>query len=113
MSAYILFYFPHNRTGLTWLDELNKPKTTSSASKLPKLGEVVDRGPIELYLATLNGVLVMLLAIAGAVMRSDRGFHGFGVLPGLIFAVILVAKVVMAGVDVGQLEGLKYAYKGA
>lgn len=83
------------------------------AVKIPKLGEVIDRGPIELYLASMNFLLVGLLAIAGTVMRSDMAFHGFGMLPGLVYVVVLVAKGVMASVDVGELESLRYGYKGA
>jgi hypothetical protein len=34
-------------------------------------------------------------------------------LPALVYAVVLVVKVVMGSVDVGELEGLRYGYKGA
>lgn len=112
-TAYILSYLPHNRTGLTAIDSLNAPKSKPGVVKLPKLGDIIDQGPVELYLASLNAVLVALLGVAGMLVRSEKAWVGFGALPGLAFGIVLAAKYFMASVDIGQLEGLKYPYKGA
>jgi hypothetical protein len=77
-----------------------------------------EKGPLELYLPYLNAVLVVLLAVAGFVGQK-RGGEGqgegiwFAVLPGLVYGVVVVAKSIMGSVDVGELEGLRYGYKGA
>jgi hypothetical protein len=84
------------------------------------LGEGMEggmgKGPLELYLPYLNAVLVVLLALAGFVgqQRAKEG-EGlwFALLPGLVFGFVGVAKGIMGSVDVGQLERLRYGYKGA
>lgn len=78
----------------------------------------MEKGPLELYLPYLNAVLVALLALAGFVGQrraGEREVEGmwFAVLPGLVFGVVVVAKSIMGSVNVGELEGLRYGYKGA
>jgi hypothetical protein len=81
-------------------------------------GVGVEKGPLELYLPYLNAVLVALLAVAGFVGRQraeegeGEGFW-FALLPGLVYWVVVAAKGIMDSVDVGELEGLRYGYKGA
>jgi len=74
---------------------------------------------LELYLPYLNAVLAALLALAGFVGQraregqAERDGIWFALLPGLVFGVVIVAKGIMGSVDVGELEGLRYGYKGA
>lgn len=72
---------------------------------------------MQTYLPYLNLVLVAVLGVLGAV-SSGRGrevvWVGFGWVPGVVYGVVLVAKVVMAGVDPeAELGGLRYRFKGA
>jgi hypothetical protein len=71
--------------------------------------------PVEKYLPYLNIVLCGLLVIAGMVMggRRELLWSGFGNVPGLVYLLVLMAKMVMGSVDVGELEALKYGFKGA
>jgi hypothetical protein len=78
----------------------------------------MERGPLELYLPYLNAILVVLLALTGFVgqqrVKEGQG-EGmwFALLPGVVYGVVVVAKGIMGSVDVGELEGLRYGYKGA
>ena len=73
--------------------------------------------PLAVYLPYLNVALAAVVALMGAVTGAGgRGFGwvGMGNLPGLVYAVVLAAKVVMGSVDPErELSGLKYEYKGA
>jgi hypothetical protein len=113
-TAYILYYLPAGKTGIAEIDALNV-KEKSKERRLPRLGEVVDKGPIEMYLPYLNLGLSGVLALAGLLVggKGAELFSGFGYLPGLIYGFVIVAKVVMGSVDVGELEDLKYGFKGA
>lgn len=70
-----------------------------------------------MYLPYLNCLLVMVLAVMGLVVEGEEGsfaWIGVGNLPGIVYGVVLAAKVVMGGVDPErELGGLKYGYKGA
>lgn len=77
-------------------------------------GGIETRGPLEMYLPFLNAVLVVVLALAGFVGRQKEGEGTwFAVLPGLVLGFVVVAKGIMGSVNVGELEGLRYGYKGA
>ena len=72
---------------------------------------------MEQYLPYLNAALAGLLVIAGWALEAKRGsevvWFGFGFLPAVVYGVVIAAKTIMGSVDVGELEGLKYRYKGA
>jgi len=69
----------------------------------------------------LNVVLAALALLTGLLQRVKLGPQATGVnplllgaLPGVVFAVIVGAKVAMAGIDPErELSGYKYGYKGA
>lgn len=67
------------------------------------------------YLVYLNAALCVVLAlreVAGG--RGWReGMAGGGLVPGFVFALVLFARTQLAPVDVGELERLRYGYKGA
>ncbi|AEO61618.1 hypothetical protein MYCTH_2311946 [Thermothelomyces thermophilus ATCC 42464] len=88
------------------------------------LGASVSSGaksPLETHLPWLNVALAALALLTGLLQRLKTGPVAAGVsplmlgaLPGVVYAVIIGAKVVMAGVDPErELSALKYAYKGA
>lgn len=103
---------------LPWESSGLERKLRSSARGGAGMGalEGVEKGPLELYLPYLNAVLVAVLALAGFIGRradENEGELWFALLPGVVYGVMVVAKVIMGSVDVGELEGLKYDYKGA
>jgi hypothetical protein len=79
------------------------------------------RSPLDTHLPYLNGGLAVMLALMGVVAAKKAGSEGglmgwptMGYLPGLVYAVVLVAKLMMASVDPAKaLSALKYDYKGA
>ncbi|KAI1428037.1 hypothetical protein F5Y12DRAFT_734918 [Xylaria sp. FL1777] len=78
------------------------------------------RSPLQQYLPFLNIALCGLLVLAGFLssQRSAAAQHwghvGLANLPALIYAVVLVAKMLMGSIDPErELSALRYEYKGA
>ncbi|KAL2160048.1 hypothetical protein VTH06DRAFT_1703 [Thermothelomyces fergusii] len=79
------------------------------------------KSPLETYLPWLNVALAALALLTGLLQRLKTGPVAAGVsplmlgaLPGVVYAVVIGAKVIMASVDPErELSALKYAYKGA
>jgi hypothetical protein len=79
------------------------------------------KSPLEAYLPWLNAGLAVLALLTGLLQRVKLGPQATGVnplllgaLPGVVLAVIVGAKVAMAGIDPErELSGFKYGYKGA
>ena len=120
-TAYILIFTPNTRT--------DDGKAETSRQKLQP-----DPGPIRKYIGYLNGGLSILIAIDAFGFKGKKGVHeGFWLLCFLpvgrspwfdhsvyradwlvvSFSVIMLARRLMLSVDVGELEKLKYPYKGA
>jgi hypothetical protein len=96
-------------TAIPFLDALYAPKTKPRPN--PFLAE--DKGPVLQYLPYLNTVLVVVLGLLG-VVRGEEIWWGFGWIPGAIWAVVLIAKLVMGSVDPeAELGDLRYEFKGA
>lgn len=74
-----------------------------------------DYGPVVRYLPYLNIVLSVLLALLGMVARGRvEIWFGFAWLPGSVYGVALLAKVVMGSVNPeAELSALRYEFKGA
>ncbi|TDZ65992.1 hypothetical protein CTRI78_v003365 [Colletotrichum trifolii] len=77
-----------------------------------------QKSPLEQYLPYLNLGLCLVLVLMGLVTKPrDRGTFGhvgLGNLPAIVYAVILLAEIVMGSVDPEkELSALKYGYKGA
>ncbi|KAH6640747.1 hypothetical protein F5144DRAFT_109514 [Chaetomium tenue] len=80
-----------------------------------------DKSPLETYVPWLNVGLAVLALLTGMLQRVKMGPQAAGVnplllgaLPGVVFAVIVGAKVAMAGIDPErELSRYKYGYKGA
>ncbi|KAI0163158.1 hypothetical protein BJ166DRAFT_287201 [Pestalotiopsis sp. NC0098] len=78
------------------------------------------RSPLAVWLPYLNLALCGLLVLAGLVTRGSArqagswGHVSLANMPGIVYLVVLLAKVVMGGVDPEkELSGLKYEFKGA
>lgn len=116
----MLYILPPGKTGINAFDAINTPKYTSSRTHYNTLKSPIieSRGPIEDYLPYLNAILGLLLCFVGLVHDYKSGWEEnlwfrYGTLPGAVYLIVLVAKVVMGSVDVEELEELKYNYKGA
>lgn len=78
-----------------------------------------NRSPLESWLPYLNLGLCGVLVLTGWFNTGSRnggswGHVGLANLPGVVYLVVLAAKMVMGGVDPEkELSGLKYDYKGA
>jgi hypothetical protein len=75
------------------------------------------RTPLETWLPYLNlglcGVLFVIGILRSAKNGKSQSLVG-DLLPGVVYAVVLAAKMVMGGVDPeSELGGLRYEYKGA
>ena len=74
---------------------------------------------METHLPYLNGGLCVLAVLMGWVVRRQGHEEGvsslwLGSLPGIIYGAVIVAKMVMAGVDPErELSVLRYEFKGA
>jgi hypothetical protein len=131
-TAYLLWMLPAARTGIPVLDGWaargpdaapdaapgeddgggeNRRRTTSFRLERP------HKSPLEAHLPLLNGALCAVVLLLGLLTHGDGGRLGrlgLGYLPAAVYGVVLVAKVVMAGVDPeSDLGVLRYEYKGA
>ncbi len=122
-TAYLLRRLPPTVTGLYPLDAWTG---TGGAAR-------VARSPLDQTLPYLDALLALLLAFWGGAVaykasRLDGGGEGspgrsvsgalawpvMYTLPAGVYGVVLLAKVVMAGVDPEkELSALRYEYKGA
>lgn len=77
---------------------------------------VFHRTPLEQWLPYLNLGLCGVLFVIGVLKSAKNGGGSLvlDLLPGVVYAVVLAAKMVMGEVDPeGELGGLRYEYKGA
>lgn len=88
------------------------------------LDAVPEKGPLRMALPWLNGAICAVLGLTAVVLyRGDGSGRGgqvegtwiFCLLPGIAAGMVEVAMRSMRDVEtgVGELEGLKYRYKGA
>ncbi|XXG97151.1 hypothetical protein Hte_003446 [Hypoxylon texense] len=96
-----------------------KKKKQKRAGALPFWADDHPRSPLENYLPYLNVGLCAVLVLTGflsksAVSQGYWGHVGLSNLPAIVYGVVLVAKIVMGGVDPERdLGALRYEYKGA
>ncbi|RYP93714.1 hypothetical protein DL770_000086 [Monosporascus sp. CRB-9-2] len=127
-TAWMLYALPPGVTGIATLDVLvagdgdGAAKATGPGAHRHQgnhaLSWTAQRSPLESYLPYLNIALCAVLVLTGLLTKSAAvgqwGHVGLGNLPAVVYAVILVAKAVMGGVDPErELSGLRYGYKGA
>ena len=110
-----MYSLPPSVTGIVLLDALNQPKSKGPAGASYGGLSLGGESPIKQYLPYLNLGLCGVLVVAGMVVRMKRDviWVGFGNIPAAVYLIVLLVKSVMGSVDVGELEGLKYGYKGA
>jgi len=79
-------------------------------------GEAHSRG-IKRHLSSINaGVCVFLLVAACLLRFRNDGNDSLWILylvPGVVFQIAFLARRAMFSVDIGELEALRYEYKGA
>ena len=122
-SAYIMYMIPVG-TPLGSLSSLSRAashvqrRRDHAASRTSSL-LTSDESPINQYLPYLNIFISVLLLLASWACRSrgdaPEGFWLFLLLPGIIFAMVFVARRSMSEVQTGlsELRGMRYEYKGA
>ncbi|GAB0136389.1 hypothetical protein EsDP_00004690 [Epichloe bromicola] len=121
-TAYLLHSLPPGVTGIAPLDARTGASGRRPQRGFPNRHRDRDKSPLETYLPYLNAGLVLILALTG--LATGRGAPGSGSgsfawiatgnLPGVVYAIVLLAKVVMGGVDPErELSALKYGYRGA
>ncbi|OIW27524.1 hypothetical protein CONLIGDRAFT_435880 [Coniochaeta ligniaria NRRL 30616] len=143
-TAWLLYYLPPAETGISYLDSLgSSPRHAVRAGILSSSDEDDDttalrrsrtsrrrrassfsvaahaglhRTPLETWLPYLNLGLCGVLFVIGILKSAKNGGGSLiaDLLPGVVYAVVLAAKMVMGGVDPeGELGGLRYEFKGA
>ncbi|KAI1376112.1 hypothetical protein F4677DRAFT_420318 [Hypoxylon crocopeplum] len=129
-TGWMLWALPPGVTGIRGLDawvsgggggaeaQESKQKRGENSSA-PFYAEEHRRSPLETYLPYLNTGLCAVLVLAGFVSKSavSQGYWGhvgLSNLPAIVYGVVLVANIVMGGVDPERdLSALRYEYKGA
>lgn len=108
-------------SGMGTLNQRRRRRRTNS------LSYVVPKSPLEKHLPYLNIGLCVILILSGVLAnrvgsaedgeshhRHQFGWLGLGNLPGIVYGVVIIAKMVMASVDPErELQKLRYEYKGA
>ncbi|KAK7948945.1 uncharacterized protein PG986_009831 [Apiospora aurea] len=125
-TAWMLHALPPGETGVPALDRWVKgisgqngnPKRGRDSSASAMLGAIQRKSPLEVFMPYLNAGLCCVLITTGFVSKAHApqqwGHVGLGNLPAVVYAVVLLAKMVMGSVDPEtELGALKYNYKGA
>ncbi|KAI1760895.1 hypothetical protein GGR53DRAFT_507966 [Hypoxylon sp. FL1150] len=133
-TGWMLARLPPGVTGVKVLDEWvgassgsrdrdddnnSTSKKKKRAGALPFWADNNPRSPLENYLPYMNAGLCAVLVLTGFLSRSavSQGYWGhvgLSNLPAIVYGVVLVAKIVMGGVDPERdLGALRYEYKGA
>lgn len=119
-TAYLIHRLDPTQTGIPLLDSRHPGRNASKNTRSrPGLGgnRHAGAGPLDTYLPYLNGALAVLLVVAGVLVPAQSSPAApllSTCLPAVVYAVVALAKVVMAGVDPeAELQGLRYQYKGA
>ncbi|PQE25382.1 Histone acetyltransferase protein [Rutstroemia sp. NJR-2017a BBW] len=117
-TSYLLYILPPGVTGISVLDSLNSKTQAKARNHSPVFSS--SDGPLQTYLPYLNIALSAILGVLGSLVKAKiqaQGmvlWTGFEWVPGAIYAVVVVAKLVMGSVDPEEeLRGLRYGYKGA
>ncbi|OJD16450.1 hypothetical protein AJ78_03391 [Emergomyces pasteurianus Ep9510] len=104
-TAYIMKYF-----------RLERP---DPKGKRPIRDIEAELGPliVRQHLSTTNTAICAVLSIAAyfAKDQTDQGdiFWALCLVPGVIFLFVWISRRIMMSVDIRELEGLRYEYKGA
>lgn len=113
-TTYLLHALPPGKTGIEFIDE----RDAGPAQRKQRISMSSNtRGPILRYLPFLNlflaGFVLLLGFVAGFKLADQQHVQLLKYLPLAIYLFTVIVKIVMGGVDVGELKELKYDYKGA
>ena len=124
-----MHFIPPGRTGIqpldTFLTNLRDPASEKAKAKRPlnpqQILQTEGEGPVFQFLPLLNACLALLILIMGRLAAgSTKGEREDGIsklvvsgLPMLGLVMVMGAKLMLGGVGVDELEGLRYGYKGA
>jgi len=101
----------------SYMMRLARPPKPDRNGKQPMGTVEVRDGGIERYLSLINaGVCVFLFLAACLLKFRNDGSDSLWILylvPGLVFQIAFLARKTILSVDIGQLEALRYEYKGA
>ncbi|KEF55964.1 uncharacterized protein A1O9_07544 [Exophiala aquamarina CBS 119918] len=123
-TAYIMYMIP---TGAALFTNPVRPRLDLSAVALRRRGRQIDLpdffggadSPLTQYLPYLNTFLSVLLALLALGFRGKSGvpdgIWAFFLLPGMVFAIVLVVRASINDIQKGltELQGMRYDYKGA
>ncbi|OTB11987.1 hypothetical protein K445DRAFT_378870 [Daldinia sp. EC12] len=128
-TAWMLWALPPSVTGIRGLDGwVSRGSENNSKRKTDNIttafgAEGRRDSPLATYLPYLNIALCTVLVLTGLVSKPGAsareqpqqwGHVGLSNLPAIVYAVVVVAKIVMGGVDPERdLSALRYEYKGA
>ncbi|EGE85146.1 hypothetical protein BDDG_08091 [Blastomyces dermatitidis ATCC 18188] len=104
-TAYMMKYF-----------RLERP---DPKGKRPIRDIAAEQGPmiVRQHLSTANTVICALLSVIAfyAANQTYQGdiFWALYLVPGIVFLLVSVSRQIMVSVDIKELEGLRYEYKGA
>lgn len=127
-TAWTMHFVPAGHTGIGPLDHLiaNMKDTASEKAKgkrpiVKPINGIGSQGPVHQFLPTLNTCLAFLILLMGRLAAgSSKGRREDGIskmvvsgLPMLALIMVYGAKLMLGGVGVEELEGLRYGYKGA
>lgn len=103
-SAYTMHYLPID-------------SARPAATRHPLLA--TSDGPIERYLPYLNAGIAVFLCLGALIVRSKQhstnGHWLFFLLPALVLGIITITRRSMVDIQIGigELDGMRYEYKGA
>lgn len=126
-TSWTMHFVPAGHTGIGPLDTFisNMKDTASDKIKGKRPAKSVlhigGEGPIQQFLPILNTCLAFLILLMGRLAAgSNKGDREDGIskmivsgLPTLALMMVYGAKLMLGGVGVEELEGLRYGYKGA
>jgi len=124
-TAWSMYFLPAGRTGLSILDAIIANAKDTASDKVKgkrraggRINAVGEGGPVQRYLPVMNVCLAGLILFSGILGREEESGEGLGkvrvsMLPALALGVVLGVKIMLGSVDVDELEGLRYGYKGA
>lgn len=123
-TAYIMYMIP---TDTALFTNPARPRLDLSAVALRRRGRQIDLpdffggadSPLTQYLPYLNAFLSVLLLLLALGFRGKPdvpdGLWPLFLLPGAVFAIVLVVRASINDIQKGltELQGMKYDYKGA
>ena len=134
-TAWTMHFIPAGQTGILALDNFihnmrdtaseklkgKRAELSTAGLRMGAHGGIGGGGPIMQFLPIMNAALAILILVMGRLAAgSTKGEREDGAskavvsgLPMLALGMMIGAKIMLGGVGVNELEGLRYGYKGA